>query len=219
MDISQITDRLDRLLTEYAAMRQQSKYDDLSDLEITGRKGKFITQALATIEAISSSDSAYVREAKYKTQTGEYKARSISILVGVLQALREDYNLGYLRTLKELIHADVFSDFLEMANHLMSEGYKDPAAVLAGGVLEEHLRQLCNKSGIAITDGKDFKKADLLNSELAKVTAYSKLDQKNIVAWLDLRNKAAHGRYSDYTLEQVELLIGSIRDFITRVPA
>ena len=34
---------------------------------------------------------------------------------------------------------------LEMAEHLLAADYKDAAAVLGGGVLEEHLRQLCKK--------------------------------------------------------------------------
>ncbi len=58
-----------------------------------------------------------------------------------------------------------------------------------------------------------------MNSELASATVYSKLDQKNVTAWLDLRNKAAHGQYSEYSKEQVALFIQSVRDFITRIPA
>jgi len=49
--------------------------------------------------------------------------------------------------------------------------------------------------------------------------AYSKLDLKNVLAWLDLRNRAAHGHYDGYTEGQVALLIQALRDFITRHPA
>ena len=35
---------------------------------------------------------------------------------------------------------------------------------------------------------------DKMNSDLCGASIYEKLDQKNITAWLDLRNKAAHGR-------------------------
>ncbi len=35
-----------------------------------------------------------------------------------------------------------------MAEHLLDEGYKDAATVIAGSSLEPHLRQLCQKSGI-----------------------------------------------------------------------
>jgi hypothetical protein len=38
-------------------------------------------------------------------------------LPGLLRALRADYAAGYLRKISELIHADLFSDFLEMADH------------------------------------------------------------------------------------------------------
>jgi hypothetical protein len=49
---------------------------------------------------------------------------------------------------------------------------------------------------------------------LAAASTFSKLDQKNVTAWLDLRNKAAHGKYAEYETPQVNLLIGGIRDFI-----
>jgi hypothetical protein len=60
---------------------------------------------------------------------------------------------------------------------------------------------------------------DRLNADLAGGNVYSKLDQKNVTAWLDLRNKAAHGEYDRYSAPQVGLLISSVRNFITRNPA
>ncbi len=95
--------------------------------------------------------------------------------------------------------------------------------VEAGSTLESHLRNLCDKASIKTTfkrAGKEVnKKADTINANLTKEDIYSKLDQKNITAWLDLRNKAAHGHYDEYTKEQVSLLIESIGDFIARKPA
>jgi len=144
-------------------------------------------------------------------------------LAGILESLRADVAAGYVRSQRELLHAELFADFLEMAQHLLNEGYKDAAAVIAGSSLEAHLRQLCHKSGISpdVSAGGSTlpKKADRLNADLAAASVYSKLDQKNVTAWLDLRNKAAHGRYDDYESAQVNLLIASIRDFITRNPA
>ena len=110
-----------------------------------------------------------------------------------------------------------------MAEYLLEEGYKDPAAVITGSTLEEHLRKLCIKNGIDIeimSKGKlKPKKADSLNSELAKQGVYSKLELKSVTAWLDLRNKAAHGEYSKYKENQVKQLIIGVRDFIIRNPA
>jgi len=139
---------------------------------------------------------------------------------GMLQALRSDYKSGYLQSVVELIHADIFADFLDMANYLLEQHYKDPAAVVVGTVLEEHLRKLCEKQGIdAVKADGSPKKSDALNSELAAAGGYSKLDQKSVTAWLDLRNKAAHGKYSEYTSEQVAVMLQGVRDFASRNPA
>jgi uncharacterized protein (DUF2164 family) len=145
---------------------------------------------------------------------------SMEDLVGVLRALRADYEAGYIESMTELIHADIFTDFLEMARYLLDEGYKDSAAVIAGGILEEHLRKLCEKSSIQTLkpDGK-FKKVETMNAELASAGVYSKGDQKNVTAWYGLRTNAAHGHYDQYTKDQVALMVDSIRDFITRNPA
>jgi hypothetical protein len=122
--------------------------------------------------------------------------------------------------LVELVHADIFEDFLDMAGYLLEQHYKDPAAVIAVSVLEAHLRKLCGKHSIAPVkaDGTP-KKADTLNSELTAAGAYSKLDQKSVTAWLDLRNKAAHGKYAEYSGEQVALMLQGVRDFASRYPA
>ena len=140
--------------------------------------------------------------------------------VAIANALLSDIRKGYLKSLEEIIRADLFADYLEMAAHLEESGYKDPAAVLAGSTLEAHLRKLCNKHGVVPVSGSGKpKKTDTLNAELEKAGAYNKLDQKNVTAWLDIRNKAAHGRYGEYTKEQVKILITSVRDFINRHPA
>jgi hypothetical protein len=106
-----------------------------------------------------------------------------------------------------------------MAEYLLSEGYKDPGAIVIGSVLEEHLRQLSVKNGILTSTAGKPKKADQLNADLARKGAYSKLDQKSITSWLDLRNKAAHGKYGEYTKEQVDLMLQCIQNFMARVPA
>lgn len=93
---------------------------------------------------------------------------------------------------------------------------------MAGSVLEKHLRNLCDKNQIETHTQKDEKlipkKATLLNAELSKANITSKLDEKATTAWLDLRNKAAHGKYDEYSKEQVKFLIQSITDFMLRIP-
>ncbi len=144
--------------------------------------------------------------------------------VGILRALRDDYANGRILSVHERIRSDVFSDFLEIAEYLIEdEGLKDPAAVLAGGVLEEHLRKLCDKHGVPTTStdskGKTHpKRLDALNGELGNQAVYSKNEQKQITAWAGIRNDAAHANFGSYTGEQVKLMIAGIRDFLNRHP-
>lgn len=143
-----------------------------------------------------------------------------SKLLNILKNFKEEIEGGWLFTTKGLVSAEIFADFMDMAKYLLNENYKDPAAVMIGSVLEEHLRQLCLKNSITIetnTNGKNHpKKADSLNSELGSNNIYNKLDQKNVTAWLDLRNKAAHGKYAEYSKEQVNLMYSGVMDFMTR---
>jgi hypothetical protein len=110
-----------------------------------------------------------------------------------------------------------------MAEELLANGYKDAAAVMIGGVLEEHLRRLAQRYQIDTKyqkNGKDIpKKADTLNVELVKATAYTKMNQMWILAALGLRNEAAHGDYSQYDKEQVRIMFEDTRNFIANHPA
>jgi hypothetical protein len=140
----------------------------------------------------------------------------------ILIAAKTEMEGGWTMKVRGLVAAEFFSDFLEMGEYLLSEGYKDAAAVIIGSVLEEHLRELCRGAGIATEierDGRPVaKKADLLNSELASAGRYGKLDQKTVTTSLDLRNKAAHGLYSEYSRSQVDLMYQSVTDFLARNP-
>jgi len=140
---------------------------------------------------------------------------------GLLRAIKTEIDDGWIFTVKGLISAEIFSDFLEMAEYLLEEKYKDAAAVMIGSVLEESLRQISLKNSISVETVKDGKarpkKADTLNSDLASASIYNKLDQKSITSWLDLRNKAAHGKYDEYTIEQVNVMYQGVTNFISRM--
>jgi hypothetical protein len=219
LSVETILQQIDAVVAASETVRSRSKYDDLSDLKGTG-PSEAMARMHATIDRLAPVGSSHRTAAgMLMTQYGVTNAYAAGPLLGILKAMRADYAAGYLSSVAELIHADVFADFLEMADHLLAQGYKDPAAVMTGSVLEEHLRKLCDKSGIATANGTAPKKADLLNAELAGAGVYTKLDQKNITAWLDLRNKAAHGKYAEYTKEQVQALFDGVRHFMVRYSA
>jgi len=103
--------------------------------------------------------------------------------LGIMAAAKAEVLGGWNAEVTGLVSAEIFSDFLEMAEHLLSQKYKDAAAVMIGGVLEEHLRQLCRMHSMAVVHGGPDHKpkpADLLNSELAGAKIYSALDHKAV---------------------------------------
>ena len=218
LDRTTVLKQIDEVFARVNFLTSSSIVDNHRDM-----RNEAATEAVSlltsTIERFAPLGSSYLRNAKL-SQTTSYFQVAIAPLIGVLKALRLAYEKDYLQSIQELVHADVFGDFLEMADHLLEQGYKDPAAVITGSVLEEHIRKLATNAGIAIVQGNGSpKKADLLNSELTAAGVYTKLDQKNVIAWLDLRNKAAHGHYLEYTKDQASFMMQSVRNFISRLPA
>lgn len=147
-------------------------------------------------------------------------ASTLVLVVAVLNALREDFAAGYATSVEELVHADVFGDFLEIADELLGKGYKDAAAVIGGSVLEEHLRKLASKSQLPTEDsnGRPLK-ADTINADLAKASVYNKTEQKQVTAWLGLRNDAAHGHYDQYDQARVRLMLDGVTAFVVKYQA
>ena len=197
----------------------------LGQIEELGKKpGSYIislrTAGLSFIEKIYGKDHPYYDGFSAGLDTESILSKSVGL--EILQSIREEIEGGWLISFKDLIAGELFSDFLEMATHLLDEQYKDAAAVITGSVLEGHLRKLCASRSISVEiknrQGQQVpKKANSLNSDLVKGGAYSQLDSKNVTAWLDLRNKAAHGQYNEYTPQQVSTMLLGVGEFVVRV--
>ncbi|MEU9920708.1 hypothetical protein AB0H51_05185 [Streptomyces griseoluteus] len=171
----------------------------------------------AAIERASRPNSAYMKQldaARRKTQP--HRLREVRV---VAIGLRDDLVSGWVESVVELVHADTYRDYLEMAEQLLAKGYKDAAAVITGTSLEVHVRALCVKNGVATHVAGRPKKADTMNADLKKTNVYDGLQQKEVTAWMDLRNKAAHGDYGTYDRDQVRRLIDGVEAFMRKYPA
>lgn len=210
--------QLDAIIEKFNEMGRKSQHNDLSDLPKADRQS-LVTRGIASVHRISGANSTYSLEIERIIQKQPHLHLHTSSVIGVVKALKEDLELGYLQNLAEIVHSEVFSDFLEMAKYLNDNGYKNAAAVIAGSTLESHLRKVADKASVPFENNGKPIKANKLNADLTKAGAYELLDQKNVTAWLDLRNNAAHGNYDEYESEQVKLLISGVRDFITRIRA
>ena len=130
------------------------------------------------------------------------------VTFGAFSGAKEDYEGGHLSRVRSLVVAEAGDDVLEQAEDLLSNGYKDPACILARVSLELALKDLCDREHI----GHD--KRDKMNAELARAELYNKSMQKQITAWAGKGNDAAHGNWDQYTNDDVKDMIGGVRRFI-----
>jgi hypothetical protein len=126
----------------------------------------------------------------------------------VFRAAREDFEGGYLSSLRSIVQAEVFDSELDQAGELAEKGFILPAAVVAGVVLETTLRELCDRR--SLPQGK----LDRMNADLAKVGVYNKLVQKRITALADIRNSAAHGHPDQFTAQDVKDMIRDVERLV-----
>lgn len=220
MTLNDLVKRIDEILghgEQLLTTRTQFDHNNPWYVSLAEMKG-FRSEALSFIDRHFGSKHAYYVEFLQAT-SGHTENQALSG-IAILKSIRGEVSGGWLISVKSLVSAEIFSDFLEMAEHLLASDYKDPAAVMIGSVLEEHLRQLCSKYCVDVSRPVNGKLApkmgDMLNADLSKAGAYNMLDQKSVTAWLDLRNKAAHGKYSEYTKEQVEVMCQGVVNFMAR---
>ncbi|MDX2404916.1 hypothetical protein NJO91_17570 [Streptomyces microflavus] len=216
MDILKMLEQLDKLIADGLSILHESEWHVNF---ARAQHARVLTNRLeAAVERVALPGSVYIQQLdQHRTKPLLYKMEEVlSVAVG----LRDDLSDGWTESVAELVHAETHSDYLEMAESLLSSGYKDPAAVIVGTALEVHVRALCVKHGVDTELPTSApKKADTMNAELKKAGVYGTLQQKQLTAWMDLRNKAAHGDWKEYDIQQVRLLIDGVREFMLKFPA
>lgn len=142
--------------------------------------------------------------------------------IGILKALKGDYENGFLADLADQIGAECAADYMGQAERLLSEGQSGkldhvPAAVLAGAVLEKTLRDLCKRQNPSIPTTKDNgtpKGMSSMIDDLRKVGLYNELKAKQLRSWADIRNSAAHGQFDEFRRTDVEQMLNGIKEFL-----
>ncbi len=145
--------------------------------------------------------------------SGHNVASSLDGATHQLAALRDDMVKGRLSSLRGLVVAEVFSDFLDMAAHLLSNGYKDAAASVTGAVLERGLRDIAAENGLKVRSRDDLTS---LCNRLAEKAVFNRLMQKNIGVWIAVRNHADHGEFEEYTLDDVRSMHAGVQAFLAQ---
>jgi len=176
----------------------------------TGLVQQWRTSSLAFLNATLGSDNVHYREFEERCKWSQRHEAERGL--AILRAAREDIAGGYLQKVETLVSASVFNDFLEMAEHLLDNGYKDPAASLIGAVLEDGLRRMCVTNTLPVKSGDNISS---LNQKLADNEVYNRLQQREIEVWNKLRDCADHGRFDQYESDNVKDMLAGVQKFLS----
>lgn len=179
------------------------------------------TKAATLVSHILPKDSihhASVESLPQLTPTADHMEWGISFL----KAVKDDLESGFLDGLASKIEGEIAADYMGQAEHLLGEGQTGkfdhvPAAVLSGAVLEKALRKLCGQQQppiTVLTASGDHKTLNPLIDDLKKAGLFNELKAKQLRAWADIRNKAAHGDFDQFNRRDVDQMIKGISSFL-----
>ncbi|HZU04335.1 MAG TPA: hypothetical protein VFB73_00010 [Chloroflexota bacterium] len=139
--------------------------------------------------------------------------RDVEAGMGILEAAKAEIDGGWLTELTTLVAGEVFTDFLDMAEHLLQNGYFHPAASLIGAVLEDGMRRIARNHEIELalkeTSGS-------LNLKLRRKPVYNQVVARQVDVWADIRNYADHGRFQEFTERQVKEMLAGVRNYLAQ---
>jgi hypothetical protein len=192
---------------------QQTKHSEFVGRYETIDDDKYLewkVKAKNLVSKVCGNDSEHYKEFLHGEVTATYESNYhvFRRVKSVFLAAKEDYEGGYLSSMRTLVQAEVFESELDQSSELLRSGYKLAAAVIAGVVLETGLRELCTKLNI------QHSKLDKMNSDLAKAGTYSLLEQKRITAIANIRNSAAHGKPEEFVESDVSNMIRDVGNFL-----
>lgn len=202
----QILRRLDELIEEGDAVPPSDRDRNFAN---PAKAQPWRAASLAFLERVLGPTDAYTRQFN-KVSDGSYLG-SVKSGTGILRSVKHDLEGGYLLRLSDLIAADLLTDVWDQAEELLNGGYKDAAASVCGAALESGLRKICQSHDIS-TGG--LRGIDALAKALVDAGNLTAVKKRQIDAWREIRNAAAHGERDAYVTADVRQLLDGVRDFI-----
>ena len=210
---ARMLERLTRLIDDANTLLSQRTRSEYSGGTIVPLEGfrKWKAQSLVAIATVVGEQDAYYRE--FVDAVRDQYASHVESGRGILAGLLDDVAAGYLVRVRQLIEADLLSDFLDMAEHLLANGYVVAAASIAGATLENGLRD------ILVEHGEELKQRGNLQS-LAQMALQKQivtsLEHKSVQVWVQLRDHADHGEFDKVQEHDVRQMLGGVRDFLSK---
>lgn len=135
--------------------------------------------------------------------------------LGQLRAICDSIERNMLVRIEDFVAADAFGSLLDQATELLRLNYVIAAGVLCRAVLEEHLRNLCHRTGCKIPGRPTI--ADM-NMALYRSRHIDKLAMQGVTAMATCGNDCAHISDPPRSKADVEKLHHDVGDFLNRFP-
>jgi hypothetical protein len=134
-----------------------------------------------------------------------------------LGILRSAYDLfdSSVANIQDLLAADLFDSELDSASELLKKKFYRASGVIAGVVLEKHLKSVCMKHGIKITK-KNINLSEL-NELLYNNKTYELETSREIQLYTDLRNLCSHDKKREPSAEDIQKLISGVNSVIKSI--
>jgi hypothetical protein len=89
----------------------------------SGKIRGFRSAALSFIERVYGKDHTHYKE--FSTAVGGYRPDHAQAGTSILEAIKDELDGDWLFSIRGLVTAEVFADFVEMSNYLLEQDYKD----------------------------------------------------------------------------------------------
>jgi hypothetical protein len=212
-DVERIRTRLADLIAQGESIvatrtQEQKTYGLVDSYEFT----QWHLSCMSFLKQVFEADSLQL--AHFSGDVATWRDHHVKLGVAVLKSALEELQVGPLGKMEDLVSGEIFTDFLEMASYLHEQGYKDPAASLAGAVLEDGLKRLAKKNDIRVSNRDDISS---VNSKLAAKPVYNRIVQREVEIWTAVRNHADHHQFDQYSEQQVKAMLDGVQAFLARL--
>jgi len=229
-------DRLDELIRRGESIEIQRQTKTVRNEWLIGREPSYFeaetinvdydafrpwrASCVTPLEHVLPKNESHAKWLKVANNEHESAADLIPWLVDRLRSVREDLELGFFDDLGERIEGEIAADYMGQAETLLGECESEiysyvPAAVLAGAVLERHLRELCAKQSPPIDTSKSNgrpKTLDPLIADLKSANVLTAPQAAQLRGHASIRNKAAHGEWDEFNRADVENMVQGVKN-------
>lgn len=205
--------RIDELITRGTATIRSQSSEHYWMRDVIAAQSWFSSAANA-IQQVAPPGSFYTAELQRIVENeqlkGGFPRSSVEKLLGLLQSVQLEAQAGLLARLEDQVVATAFDDFLDHAAHYHKAGKVKEAAVLASAVLEDTVKRIAKKVGVA-ADGYSL---EPLIDELTKQGIFSAVRAKRLKSYAAVRNHALHAEWDKLDIKDVGAQLSGLQELL-----